>query len=203
MERRATSSSHNGRVTSFEAAGVRIDIDPVTLRERVSDPAALERWCDAHPQDPMAVPLLRMLERLDEAEAAGRASLEAPGLHPVSRALRRARMAHVLQWQGRFDEADAEFSRAAEETGMSDDPTSGSSLLALASVLQHRAKNRFEHALVASAAERPQRAEDLARAAREDAERALALQTAFGAGEDQLASTRSTIARITEVAADL
>lgn len=186
----------------FEIGGVTIRVDPVTLRERVSDPEALSRWADAHPDDPAAVAALRMLERLDEAEAAGRRSLAAPGLHPVTRALRRARYAHVLQWQGRFEAADEEFSRASEETGMSDDPTSASGILALAGVLQHRAKNRFEHAGIARAAERPRTAARLLEAAVEDARRALAILTALGASADQITSSRATLARLEAVAGD-
>ncbi|WP_341855955.1 hypothetical protein [Brachybacterium sp. GPGPB12] len=54
------------------------------------------------------------------------------------------------QWQGAFVAAEEQLDLAAEETGL-EDPTSPSSLSALASVFQHRAKCRFEHAL----AERP------------------------------------------------
>lgn len=186
-------------MTEFELGGVRIVIDPQTLRERVSDPETLSRWCADHVDDPLAVPGLRMLERLDEAEAAGRRTLLGSDLHPVARALRRARLAHVLQWQGRFEEAEEQFARAAEETGDVEDPTSPSSILALASVLQHRAKNRLDHALVASAGGRPRRAAELLASAEEDARRALAIRTALGAPADQIESAQAVLDRITAV----
>lgn len=183
-------------MASFDFDGIRIDIDPVTLRERVSDPAALARWCAAHPDDPRTVAALRMLERLDEAEALGSARLRDPGTHPVAVALRRTRYAHVLQSCGRFEEAEAEYARAAEETGESDDPTSPSSILALATVLQHRAKNRFEHAGVAEAANRPCLAARLRTSAMEDAERALSIRQALGAPAELIASSEEVVARL-------
>src|SRR5690606_34139292 len=127
----------DGTMSSFEAAGTRISIDPETLREIVLDPAALAEWCAEHPTDPRAVAFLRMLGRLDEAAIAGRQALEAPGLSPVMRAVRRTRYAHVLQWQGAYLAAEEQLDLAAEETGL-EDPTSPSSLSALASVFQHR-----------------------------------------------------------------
>lgn len=183
-------------MASFDFDGIRIDIDPVTLRERVSDPAALARWCASHPDDPRTVAALRMLERLDEAEALGRARLQDAGTHPVAVALRRTRYAHVLQSRGRFEEADAEYSRAAEETGESDDPTSPSSILALGTVLHHRAKNRFEHAGVAEAADRPRLATRLRTSATEDAERALSIRRALGAPAELVASSEEVVARL-------
>jgi hypothetical protein len=192
------SRPYGGTVTSQEFEGMTFTIDPSTLRDSVDDPVALARWCAANPEDPRTVSHLRVLGRLEEAEALGRALLVPDGLHPVSRAMRRARWAHVLQWQGRFETADEEFSRAAEETGLSDDPTAPSSILALATVLQHRAKNRFEHALVAEAAERPRLATRLRTAAGEDAGRALAIREALSAPRDQILSSRETVARLAQ-----
>mgnify|MGYP003350326503 CR=1 FL=1 len=54
-------------------AGQALDED--TLREEVSDPAALLGWCESHPEDPRTVAYLRMLGRLDEAAAAARATV--------------------------------------------------------------------------------------------------------------------------------
>lgn len=189
-----------GGMSAFEVEGIRIEIDPVTLRERVADPAALSRWCDEHRGDPRAVAYLRMVDRLDDAERAGRESLAEPGLHPVTRAVRRARYAQVLQWQGRFEQADEEFARAAEETGLGEDPMATSSFLALATVLLHRATSRSEHAIVAAAAERPVRAQRLAEAALEDARRALAIREGLDASADQLAAARQVVSRLQAVA---
>lgn len=187
----------NARVSSFLAGdGILIEIDPETLRERATDPEALRRWCAEHPADPRTVALLRILGELPAAERLGRQVLADPQLHPVTRAVRRARYAHVLQWQGRFEEADAEFSRACEETGLTEDPTSASSILALASVLQHRAKNRWEQAADEAARGRPRAAARLLEAAREDARRALGIREALGAPPDQRESARETVQRL-------
>lgn len=186
----------DGTMSSFEAAGTRISIDPETLREIVLDPAALAEWCAAHPTDPRAVAFLRMLGRLDEAAIAGRQALEAPGLSPVMRTVRRTRYAHVLQWQGAFVAAEEQLDLAAEETGL-EDPTSPSSLSALASVFQHRAKCRFEHALAEQRDQRPRAAGRLWEAALEDAQRALYMRERLGvAAEGVIESSRQTVRRL-------
>jgi len=183
-------------VSSFEAAGVPITIDDDSLREDVSDPAALAAWCLVHPQDPRTVAYLRMLGRLDEAAIAGRQALTAPGLSPVMRAVRRARYAHVLQWQGAFLAAEEQLDLAAEETGL-EDPTSPSSLSVLASVFQHRAKCRFEHALAEHREGRGTAAAGLWGAALEDAQRALFMRERLGvADEAVIASSRQTVDRL-------
>lgn len=194
--RRTLPRSYGEAVSSFDFEGMTFTIDPMTLRESVDDPDALARWCAANPRDPRTVAHLRILGRLEEAEALGRVLLADSPAHPVARAALRARFAQVLQWRGRFEAADEEFSRAAEETGLSDDPTAPSSILALAAVLQHRAKNRFEHALVAEAGERPRLSARLMDAAREDARRALAIREGLRASEDQILSSRETLARL-------
>ncbi|MEO2097550.1 MAG: hypothetical protein ABGX90_10450 [Brachybacterium sp.] len=180
-------------MSSFEAAGTRISIDPETLREIVLDPAALTEWCAAHPTDPRAV---AFLGRLDEAAIAGRQALEAPGLSPVMRAVRRTRYAHVLQWQGAFVAAEEQLDLAAEETGL-EDPTSPSSLSALASVFQHRATCRFEHALAEQRDQRPRAAGRLWEAALEDAQRALYMRERLAvAAEGVIESSRQTVRRL-------
>lgn len=183
-------------MTSFEAEGVQIRIDEDTLREVVEDPATLLEWCQEHPTDPRTVAYLRMLGHLDEAAIAGRASLAEEVRSPLMRAVRRARYAHVLQWQGAFVAAEEQLDLAAEESGL-EDPTSSSSLSILASVFQHRAKCRFEHAIAEQRAERLITAGRLWEAALEDARRALIMRERLGvADEGQLASTRQLVARL-------
>lgn len=184
-------------MSSFEAAGIPVTVDDETLREQVSDPEALTTWCARHPQDPRTVAYLRMLGRLDEAAAAGRQALHAPGLSPVMRAVRRARYAHVLQWQGAFVSAEEQLDLAAEETGL-EDPTSPSSMSVLATVFQHRAKCRFEHALAQHRDGLHEAAARRWEAAREDARRALLMRERLGvADEGAIASSRQTLARLT------
>lgn len=183
-------------MSSFQVAGVQVRVDDETLREVVSDPAALEAWCAENPSDPRTVASLRMLGRLDEAAIAARRALEATGVSPVMRAVRRARYAQVLQWQGAFLAAEEQLDLAAEETGY-EDPTSPSSLSALASVFQHRAKCRFEHARAEHAQGLPEAAERRWDAALEDARWALAMRERLGvAAADEIASARQTVARL-------
>ncbi len=183
-------------MSSFEAAGVHVTVDDETLREQVSDPAALESWCIQHPEDPRTVAYLRMLGRLDDAAIAGRRTLAAEGLSPVMRAVRRARYAHVLQWQGAFVAAEEQLDLAAEETGL-EDPTSPSSLSVLAAVFQHRAKCRFEHALAEHGDGLHEAAARRWEAALEDARRALFMRERIGvADEGVIASSRQTLARL-------
>ncbi len=183
-------------MSSFEAAGTPIRIDEETLREIVPDPGVLSDWCAAHPTDPRAVAYLRMLGRLDDAAIAGRQALETPGLSPVMRAVRRARYAHVLQWQGAFVAAEEQLDLAAEETGL-EDPTSPSSLSALASVFQHRATCRFEHALAEQREQRPRAAGRQWEAALEDAQRALYMRERLGVADPELIeSSRQTVRRL-------
>lgn len=186
----------DGAVSGFEAADVQVRIDDDSLREVVSDPATLAEWCAVHPRDPRTVAYLRMLGRLDEAAIAGRAALEDSGLSPVMRAVRRARYAHVLQWQGAFLAAEEQLDLAAEETGL-EDPTSPSSLSVLAAVFQHRAKCRFEHALAEHGAGRTQAAARTWDLALEDARRALYMREHLGvADEGVISSSRQTVARL-------
>ncbi|MGP9538956.1 hypothetical protein ACT3SP_13165 [Brachybacterium sp. AOP43-C2-M15] len=183
-------------MSSFDAAGVQVSIDDETLREVVSDPSALSAWCQEHPLDPRTVSYLRMLDRLDEAAIAGRRALTDQGLSPVMRAVRRTRYAHVLQWQGAFLAAEEQLDLAAEETGL-EDPTSPSSLSALAAVFQHRATCRFEHALAEHRDGLPEAAGRRWEAAIEDAQRALIMRERLGvADEGVLDSSRQTLARL-------
>lgn len=189
-------SGDDGEVSSFEAGGVQVRIDDDSLREVVEDPQALAAWCSEHPEDPRTVAYLRMLGRLDEAAIAGRAALAPSGLSPVMRAVRRVRYAQVLQWQGAHLAAEEQLDLAAEETGL-EDPTSPSSLSVLASVFQHRAKCRFEHALAEERAERPAAAARLWEAALDDARRALFMRERLGVADETLiASSRQTVARL-------
>jgi hypothetical protein len=193
---RVVRRNDDGVVSSFEAAGVPVTIDDETLREEVSDPSALAAWCALHPLDPRVVPSLRMLGRLDEAAIAGRQALAAEGLSPVMRAVRRARYAHVLQWQGAFLAAEEQLDLAAEETGL-EDPTSPSSLSVLAAVFHHRAKCRFEHALAEQRDGSPRAAAQRWEAALEDARRALFMRERLEVADEALiASSRQTLARL-------
>src|SRR5699024_4958330 len=193
---RAPRTGEDGRVSSFEAAGVHVTVDDETLREQVSDPTALESWCIQHPEDPRTVAYLRMLGRRDDAAIAGRRTLAAEGLSAVMRAVRRARYAHVLQWQGAFVAAGEQLDLAAKETGL-EDPTSPSSLSVLAAVFQHRAKCRFEHALAEHGDGLHEAAARRWEAALEDARRALFMRERIGvADEGVIASSRQTLARL-------
>src|SRR5699024_5271707 len=121
---------------------------------------------------------------------------------PVMRAVRRARYAQVLQWQGAFVAAEEQLDLAAEETGL-EDPTSPSSLSVLAGVFQHRAKCRFDHALAEhreglheAAARRGAAAEGRWEGARWDARRGLFMRVGVGeADEGGIAAIRQTLAR--------
>lgn len=178
----------------LEVDGQRILLDPDSLRDVPLDPEAVAHWCDAHPEDPHVVSHLRTLGRLDEAETAGLRFLSDTSVDPLTRAVRRARYAHVLQFQERYEEAEEQFDLAAEETGLGD-PTSRSGLLVLAAVFQHRAKARFAHALAVRETS-PVRSAELLAAALGDARLALSMRERLGAGPTELASTRQTLARI-------
>lgn len=182
----------------FPFAGTELRIDEETLREVPDEPEAVHAWCAAHPEDPRAVDGLRLLDRLEEAEELGRRMHEDPSLTPLQRAVRRARLADVLHWRGRYAEAEEEFAIAAEETGF-DDPVAPQPLLLLATILQHRATSRFDQSQreALSAHADPERARQLRAAAIEDAERALAIRAGCGAGPVQLASSRMTLRRLT------
>lgn len=183
-------------MSSFEAAGIQVTIDDDTLREVVSDPAALALWCAQNPEDPRTVAYLRMLGRLDDAAIAGRRALAVGGLSPVMRAVRRTRYAQVLQWQGAFVAAEEQLDLAAEETGL-EDPTSTSSMSVLASVFQHRAKCRFEHALAEHRAGLQDSARRRWESALEDARRALFMREQLGiADEGVIASSTQTLTRL-------
>ncbi|MDO5663040.1 MAG: hypothetical protein Q4G40_10115 [Brachybacterium sp.] len=183
-------------MSSYRADGFDVTIDPDTLRDHVDDPDALLAWCREHPAEARTVAYLRILGHLHEAENLGREMLSEHPLHPLALAARRTRLAHVLQWQGRFEEAEAEFARAAEETGLHDDPTSRSSLLTLASVLQHRAKSRFEQSQASARENRSIAAGRQREAGLEDARRALAIRRGLGADDAVTASSDETVRRL-------
>jgi hypothetical protein len=183
-------------MSSFDAEGVSVHLDPNTLREVVSDPETLDAWCTANPDDPRAVAYLRMLGHLDRAASAGRRFVAEAADQPLVRAVRRTRYAHVLQWQGAFLAAEEQFDLAAEETSLGD-PTSPSSLTVLASVFQHRAKCRFEHGRRLDHEQRPLAGRKLRHDALEDARRALAIREGVGSPDPgQVASTREVVERL-------
>ncbi|HWO68836.1 MAG TPA: hypothetical protein VNO31_53285 [Umezawaea sp.] len=92
-------------------------IDPETLHEIPDHPAELAAWLDRQaPEDYRSWTLVgqaaRLLRRLDQAEHALSRAL---AIEPTTAA--RLRHAHVLQWQGRFAEAGAEFDLCLSEPG--------------------------------------------------------------------------------------
>lgn len=168
-------------------------IDPETLRERPDDDAAARARIDeltalGADGDSERVGWLRMLGRLDEARALAAAQLDrTPGLagpDPVGSGAVGAtlRLAHVLHWQGRFDDAEALFveahARAAEAHG-----ARAASLHAYAH--QHWAKLLFD------AGRHPE--------ALKHAERALAMRE--HAAPDLRASSEQTVTRISSALA--
>ncbi|WP_166356339.1 tetratricopeptide repeat protein [Phytoactinopolyspora limicola] len=157
-------------------------IDDETLREVLTDPAAAAERVAELAQPPLddqpgpvgeRISLLRMLGRLDEAEALGRHALSLAAKGSRRAVAASLRLAHVLQWQGRFDEADDRFTRAlADATRLGDD-----TLLAFAH--QHYGKSLFDQGRAAAAAEQ--------------FGAALRLREAVDAPADQLASSRQAI----------
>ncbi len=186
----------DGEVSSFPITEAHVSVDEDTLREVVADPSPLARWCAAHPADPRTVDGLRLLGRLDEAAISARRALGAPGVPALLRSVRRVQYARVLHWQGAFTPAAEQFDLAAEETGL-EDPTSPSSLSMLATVFQHRATCRFDHARAERAAGRPEGAQRLWDSALEDAHRALFMRERLGVAEEELlVESRRTVARL-------
>ncbi len=114
--------------TGFE--DLRLDIDPVTLREIVPDPAqlrtivdAVQRALDATNDDQrdqrshlhgQRCVLLRLLGDLDGALTAGRLSLRYSGDDPVLITMAGIRLAQVHQSRGEYRVADAIFAQALE-----------------------------------------------------------------------------------------
>ncbi len=127
-----------------------------TLREVVTDPAAVQARLDALGDDPETtgerVGLLRMLGRLDEALTVARAHHQAllaevrsgpSGALDSDAADTRAtaaaiRLAHVHHWRGEHAAADALLTSALSHAG-----AHGHAEL-VGYALQHRAKNRFD-----------------------------------------------------------
>lgn len=108
----------------------RYRVDPETLRDVVRNADQLASWLDTQltapvPADPEAERRhrtevgvrARMLRRLDVAEAQLSRALDLAVAHgtPQQAVLARVRHAHVLQWQDRFDEANAAFERCLTE----------------------------------------------------------------------------------------
>lgn len=165
-------------------------IDDETLREVLDDPEAARRRLIELEQHELErretgrgeaddgggatrlreqVVLLRLLGRLEEAERLGRRALACTrdGRREVAAALR---LAHVLQWQRRFAEADELFTGALRSAEVLDDA------LLRAFAHQHYGKSLFDQGRFA--------------AAERHFSTALRLRTAAGAPEDQTASSR-------------
>ncbi|GAB4066763.1 hypothetical protein GCM10028777_20760 [Angustibacter speluncae] len=118
--------------------------DDRTLRQVVTDPAALERRLvalgeqDEHRGE--RVSLLRLLGRLDEARTLAEADLDAcaGGDDPAAEVLATVRLAQVRHWQGDLAVAQALLTSALSHAGAVHEP------LLVGAVLQHRAKVRFD-----------------------------------------------------------
>lgn len=118
--------------------------DDRTLRQVVTDPAALERRLaalgdqDEHRGE--RVSLLRLLGRLDEARTLAEADLAtcADGDDPAAEVLATVRLAQVRHWQGDLAVAQALLTSALSHAGAGHEP------LLVGAVLQHRAKVRFD-----------------------------------------------------------
>jgi tetratricopeptide (TPR) repeat protein len=161
-------------------------IDGQTLREVLDDPAAAARRVaelEAPPyeDDPRAVgervTLLRMLGRLEDAETLARHALTLTAGHARRQVAASLRLAHVLHWQERFDEADQLFTDALKTAADLGD----AALQAFAH--QHYGKSLFDQGQLAEAAEQ--------------FTAALRLRENVGAPEDQLASSRQALAAAT------
>ncbi|PZR53118.1 hypothetical protein DNL40_08935 [Xylanimonas oleitrophica] len=154
-------------------------IDPVTLREVPDDVGAARAHVAALTArgpdgDAERVFWLRVLGELDEAARLGRAVVQRAEPGTAQHAAALLRLAHVLQWQGRFAEADALFDDALRQARRLEH----TALTAFA--LQHSAKSLFDQRRHAEALDR--------------FTEALRLREADGAPADQIASTRQALA---------
>lgn len=137
-----------GLDTGFE--DLRLDTDPVTLRELVPDPQQLRTIIDEVQiaLDQTRVDeraefsrlygqqcvLLRLLGDLDGALVAGRLSLRYSGDDPALITVAGVRLAHVHQWRGEYSVADGIFAQALESA-----PDGYRSF-----AYQHAGKSRYE-----------------------------------------------------------
>jgi tetratricopeptide (TPR) repeat protein len=178
-------------------------IDDATLREVPDDVAAA--WARVHELEAEGdagggerVVWLRMLGELDAAEDLGWTLLGRAGGPPDVDAARRrshlplgalgpaVRLGHVLQWQGRFTDAEDLFeaaiasadSRAAAGPPGTPEHTAATAMSAFGR--QHFGKSRFDEGRYAEALEL--------------FERALEIRLANAAPADQIASSRHAIA---------
>lgn len=145
-------------------------------------PAALQRLSDletgADAEDPGVraerVGLLRLLGRLDEAERLARQAVAGTADDTRRNVAATIRLAHVLQCQSRYDEAEDLFLVALNAADDLDDD----SLRAFAR--QHLGKSLFDQGDFAGA--------------REQFTAALRIRVALAAPEDQIASSRQALA---------
>ena len=129
--RRFVSGAYDAAVathTGFEE--LRLDTDPVTLREIVDDPLPLREILDVVQQAladsadedraersrlyGQRCVLLRLLGDLDGALTAGRLSLRYSGDDPELVTVAGIRLAHVHQWRGEYQTADGIYAQALE-----------------------------------------------------------------------------------------
>ncbi|NKG22586.1 tetratricopeptide repeat protein [Paeniglutamicibacter terrestris] len=184
-------------------------IDPLTLREVVNDANLVEARIDVLERggtagDSERIAWLRMLGRLSEAETLGWSALIRSGgasstgavTNPLPYGATTAalRLAHVMHWQERYDEANELFSMAqtAAESAVSDPQKPRRVPLTIAAFAhQHRGKmyyeqHRFDQAL-------------------DEFQTALALREEANSPADQIASTllaiKTSKARIAATAA--
>ncbi len=125
------SGAYDAAVTAYTGfEDLRLDTDPVTLREIVTDPRPLRLILDAVQEavDETAdedraersrlygqkCVLLRLLGDLDGALTAGRLSLRYSGDDPAMVTIAGIRLAHVHQWRGEYSVADGIYAQALE-----------------------------------------------------------------------------------------
>ncbi|WP_143180447.1 hypothetical protein [Bowdeniella nasicola] len=170
-------------------------IDPVTLRERITDQDAFDhelgqlRAAQARGADVRAqlVPMLRIAGFLNDAERMGRDYLGQldPDVSPARAHAARLRLAHVVQYQGRFEEARQLFDVVVEATA--------GSLQAFA--YQHRGKCLLEEGQETGSLE-------LLKAGLADLETALTMRREMGSDAELIESSALAVNRAQELVSD-
>ena len=171
-------------------------IDDVTLRDEPVDHDAARDHAHTLAPSGEKVVWLRMLGELDAAEVLGWELLAHAGgpatpdavdaaRLPIEAVAPALRLAHVLQWQGRFRDADRLFDAAmatavtAAETAPAGSPAQRRARTLVAFASQHLGKSRFD--------------EDRLDEALVLFERALAIRVEIGAPDDQVQSSQQAI----------
>lgn len=160
-------------------------IDDETLRDVVDDRAAAKRRL-AELSDRLdsaalgeRVVLLRLLGQLDQAEELGWIALETTHGDARKRVTATIRLAHVLQWQQRFDEADAMFQQALDLADVLRDD------ILRAFAHQHLGKSLYDQARYVEAAHRFRTALRLRRSANAPADQQESSAQALASAQRQ------------------